>query len=250
MKSTLKRSFVCSVFALLLLSMPACKKEEPTTTNNTNTTAAAVADFTISGNNSYTFNTVTFTNASTNAATYSWDFGDGGTSTLKDPTHTYTASGTFTVTLRALNSAGTANVVTKTVVVIARPTSLKIVRITVTDMPFIDGNGAGWDSFNGPDVFYQLTDHATSSVLSSGNKINDVVQASLPLFWTYSTPYLIADLTKQYNVLLYDYDTPDPDDYIGGTGFLFSNLSTAVTYPTTLTSNYNGVYVSLEVQWQ
>ena len=249
MKSTLTLTFVCSVFALLLLSMPSCKKEETSTNNTNTTTAAAVADFTISGNNSYTFNTVTFTNNSSNAATYSWDFGDGGTSTLKDPTHSYTTSGTFTVTLRALNSAGTASVITKTVVVIARPTSLKIVKVTVTNMPFIDGNGAGWDSFNGPDVFYQLTNNA-GTVFSSGNKYNDVVSASLPLSWTYSTPYLITDLNIQYNIQLYDYDTPDPDDYIGGAGFLFSNLNSVVTYPTTVTSNYNGVYVSMQVQWQ
>ena len=31
--------------------------------------------------------------------TYSWDFGDGNTSTVKDPSHTYTTAGDYTVTL-------------------------------------------------------------------------------------------------------------------------------------------------------
>ncbi|TWO32959.1 PKD domain-containing protein [Seonamhaeicola sediminis] len=42
-----------------------------------------------------------------------WDFGDGNTSTLRDPQHTYTASGTYTVSLYAQNFCGTTETVTK-----------------------------------------------------------------------------------------------------------------------------------------
>lgn len=51
-------------------------------------------------------NTVNFTNASTDATTYSWDFGDGASSTLANPTHTYSTVGTYTVTLTATNACG------------------------------------------------------------------------------------------------------------------------------------------------
>lgn len=44
--------------------------------------------------------TVDFTNTSTNAFAYVWDFGDGTGSTDVNPQHTYTAAGTYTVTLR------------------------------------------------------------------------------------------------------------------------------------------------------
>ena len=50
--------------------------------------------------------TVTFTNASTGAASYSWTFGDGGTSSATNPSHTYTAAGTYTVALTAVNACG------------------------------------------------------------------------------------------------------------------------------------------------
>ncbi|MBB3699321.1 PKD domain-containing protein [Flammeovirga yaeyamensis] len=43
----------------------------------------------------------TFTNTSENATSYEWDFGDGNTSTEKNPSNTYEAGGDYTVTLTA-----------------------------------------------------------------------------------------------------------------------------------------------------
>ncbi len=50
--------------------------------------------------------TVNFTNQSSGAVTYLWNFGDGNTSTQQNPTHTYTAYGDYTVTLIAANASG------------------------------------------------------------------------------------------------------------------------------------------------
>ncbi|MEE9554990.1 MAG: PKD domain-containing protein [candidate division Zixibacteria bacterium] len=51
---------------------------------------------------------VSFSDLSTNApASWSWDFGDGGTSDLTNPTYVYQDAGTYTVTLTATNSYGT-----------------------------------------------------------------------------------------------------------------------------------------------
>lgn len=47
-------------------------------------------------------NVITFTNSSTNATTYAWDFGDNSTSTQQNPTHPY-LDGSYTVTLIAGN---------------------------------------------------------------------------------------------------------------------------------------------------
>jgi PKD repeat protein len=50
---------------------------------------------------------VNFTDLSTNAPTaWTWDFGDNATSDQRNPIHTYTTAGTYTVTLTATNAAG------------------------------------------------------------------------------------------------------------------------------------------------
>ncbi len=51
--------------------------------------------------------TVSFTDLTTNAPTaWSWNFGDGGTSTLQNPSHVYTTAGSYAVTLTASNACG------------------------------------------------------------------------------------------------------------------------------------------------
>ena len=50
-----------------------------------------------------TGDTVTFTNCSDNADSYLWEFADGTTSTEANPTHVFTATGSFSVTLTVTN---------------------------------------------------------------------------------------------------------------------------------------------------
>lgn len=66
--------------------------------------------------NPTTSETVNFTNTTTGAVSYLWDFGDGQTSTAQNPTHTYTSYGTFTVTMTATHANGCTATATLTVV--------------------------------------------------------------------------------------------------------------------------------------
>ena len=50
--------------------------------------------------------TVVFTNSSLNAVSYDWSFGDGGSSTAQNASHTYTAYGSYTVKLKTTNALG------------------------------------------------------------------------------------------------------------------------------------------------
>ena len=78
-----------------------------TTTNHILVNALPMVDFTATNINGCQPLTVRFTDNSqfTNASsTYLWGFGDGETSTEKDPNHIYTSSGTYTVTLTVFNA--------------------------------------------------------------------------------------------------------------------------------------------------
>lgn len=66
--------------------------------------AKPTADFTF--NNPQYGYTYDFTNISTGGTSYLWDFGDTGTSTDANPTHTYQFAGDYVVTLIATNDCG------------------------------------------------------------------------------------------------------------------------------------------------
>ena len=75
---------------------------------------------------SYTYSaedlTVTFTNASSGAESYSWDFGDGNTSTAESPVHTFAGAGTYLVVLTAV--AGTESVTDEQSITVSFATGL------------------------------------------------------------------------------------------------------------------------------
>ena len=71
------------------------------------TAAPPVTAFTASPTAGLAPLTVQFTDTSTGSPTsWSWTFGDGGTSTDQNPQHTYTTPGLYTVTLNATNEYG------------------------------------------------------------------------------------------------------------------------------------------------
>lgn len=81
---------------------------------------------------------VSFTNASGNATSYTWDFGDNSGSAQANPVHTYAQGGEFQVTLTAMNDCGIA-VYTETVNVelsgVADPDEMKY-RLSASPNPF------------------------------------------------------------------------------------------------------------------
>ena len=74
-----------TLFALVLLTVLSCKKND----DDSPSTDGVIAGFQYAISDSDPFE-VTFTNFSSNATSYSWDFGDGNSSTDESPTHTYT----------------------------------------------------------------------------------------------------------------------------------------------------------------
>ncbi len=143
---------------------------------NTNPPVAAFTGTPLSGNAPLT---VAFTDQSTNTPTsWSWTFGDGGTSTAQNPSYIYTTAGTYTVALTATNAYGS-NTLTKTGY------------ITVTTPPaqqcddFADGNITNWLNKTG-------TWTATGGYMK-GNSTTSNAKTTSP-FGSFTTATINADV--------------------------------------------------------
>ena len=96
------KKIILSTFLLMAIIVVSCEDDEATVEAPT-----ARFNYTVDADNGLLVN---FTNASLNADTYSWDFGDGESTTETSPSHTYAADGTYDVTLTATNSGGSNSV--------------------------------------------------------------------------------------------------------------------------------------------
>ncbi len=107
---------------------------------------------------------VSFASTSTNAASYQWDFGDGGTSTESDPSHTYGSTGDYQVTLTVMDNSGTSNMITKEVSVSDVPFSVGLLSNTAGKVWRLAGEGSYkvgsgpnmGDFWSGPDAAVTL----------------------------------------------------------------------------------------------
>lgn len=84
--------------------------------------SAPEADFTAAPTTGEAPLTVTFTDASQNEPTsWRWDFGDGETSTVQNPSHEYAVAGEYTVTLTAANEEGSDDIIKQGLIVVTPP---------------------------------------------------------------------------------------------------------------------------------
>ena len=127
--------------------------------------------------------TVHFTDTSTNAAIYHWDFGDGDTSNLAAPSHTYVNTTNFDVTYTALltvtSNEGCTDALSVDIVVHPKPTAQFTVNDTVGCQPlaaaFINNSNLAlnyiWDFGDGDtsnsaavNIFHTYTNTGVSTV--------------------------------------------------------------------------------------
>jgi gliding motility-associated-like protein len=106
-------------------------------------------------------NPVVFTDASLNATSWNWDFGDSHTSTLQNPVDSYATAGKYYITLTATNICGTSAIYTDSITVknCSKPVSyFTVFTDTVcmnTSVQFADS------SSNGPNVLNWIFQGAT-----------------------------------------------------------------------------------------
>lgn len=113
-----------------------------------------LADFSASSpTNCDDYNVFAFTNLSTGAVSFLWDFGDGSGSSLASPTHTYSAPGSYTVKLIATNSFGCQDIEIRNSLITILPNPLATIGVnqsstcdvnTVFQFSGSSANAASW----------------------------------------------------------------------------------------------------------
>jgi PKD repeat protein len=167
---TLKFGFM-ALLAGGFLFLTSCKDDSTTTTPAPTVTAAdPVASFSADKTTGATPLNVTFTNTSSDATKYEWDFGDGSSSTSDAPSHTFsntstTSARSFTVTLRALNAAGKSSTTSKTINVEAATKTLTKKEVIAAGPWKITGLKQ-FDGTTTTDVYFQMDDCGKDDIFS------------------------------------------------------------------------------------
>jgi PKD repeat protein len=120
---------------------------------------------------------------------YQWDFGDGGSSTLPNPMHTYTSPGSYEAGLEVLAANGCLNRTHKSIPVYVAPTvdfSWTIPPTACTNQPYPFLNSSGFDPLSNPSWEWNLNGESVSTEASpqitfavSGDQVIEL-EASIP----------------------------------------------------------------------
>ncbi|WP_292543303.1 PKD domain-containing protein [Methanoregula sp.] len=140
-----------------------------------------VADFMYSTANADITSPVQFTDTSTNIPQeWSWNFGDGSTSTEQSPSHTYASVGTYDVTLTIKNIKGTDTVV--------KPSAITKAHLAIPEPAFVANVTSGVSP-----CLIQFTDKSTGTVISRLWDFGDgTTSTSLnPVHWYAPGTYLV-----------------------------------------------------------
>lgn len=184
---------------------------------------------------------VVFTNKSTNADSYRWDFGDGKTSTEKNPTHRYNTLGVYKVSLTVKH--GSQQDTYQSVIEVKAPSTCMISGFTITKIPT---NNKYYQVQITDDYIISKTTYVWTNwfLLSSAN---------LPYTYTFNSPKTI-NINNTYVIRLYKYaGTGNPSDtQASGKGdwsasFSYSKLS---TYPETLSYSNSTAAITINFSWK
>ncbi len=245
----------------------------PTITINGTIVSVPQAAFSANSTSGAAPKTVAFTDSTTGGATaWNWDFGDGQTSTQQNPTHTYSASGIYNVTLNTSNAAGY-SVESKTsyITIISPPVANFAANVTSGGRPltvrFTDestGSPTSW-SWNFGDGQTSTSQNPVHTYTSSGtftvsltatnaaggdgetktgyinvNKIAPTITWATPSPITYGTPLSSTQLSASANVPgSFAYAQDVGDVYDAGT------VTLTTTFSPTDTTNYSTATASV-----
>lgn len=132
---------------------------------------------------------------------YLWDFGDGATSSVVNPTHRFIAQGEYLVSLTSLGKKEADNDVYTDII---RVGDRVLTTINITNLPTLNKNGDPWDAADGPDVQILFEDATTNTITYSTGIEEDVTLPATIVFT--STGSNIDLLPREWNIIIVDDD--------------------------------------------
>jgi PKD repeat protein len=194
---------------------------------------------------------VTFTNSDTHTTAYEWDFGDGGTSTSANPTHSYTSAGnSYTVTHIAKNLGGgvhytRSNYISTNATLVANfsgtPTS-GVAPLSVTFTDSSSGSPAAWNWSFG-DGTVSSTQNPTHSYTNAGTYSVrlDVTNPDGTTYLTKSNYISVSGVSAHYGIAIGGriYDTVS---LLGLSTVQMTLVNTTSSWSATTYTNSTGYY--------
>jgi PKD repeat protein len=173
---------------------------------------------------------VAFTDSSANSPTsWSWNFGDGSTSTAQNPTHVYTTPGTYTVSLTSTNGVGSniataTNYITVSAPVVTSPTNGG----TVTNSQYTGGVSTNlvWNSITGATDYKVFIDGNGIDTGSTNTTYTTTLTPGSHSFYVqgYNTVWGTSSNTNTFTVAAYPH-VPAPTIISPTNGTSYSPIS-------------------------
>lgn len=130
--------------------------------------------------------------------------------------------------------------------IILTPSSISVTKIEVLNFPSTDG-GAGWDLTSGADIIVEL-ENSSNTLLYSSPTYFENATPGLTYSFTPSSPIVLNNPTLQYTISLYDYDSTDPNDFMGG--YYFTPYQSSKPSVTTISATGNPLLFRIYYTYQ
>lgn len=131
---------------------------------------------------------VTFNNTSSFADSYQWTFGDGATSVMEDPSHTYNNTGVFTVSLTATAQGQCVSTITKTSLINIVPAPIALFSSAPGQNIAVEFKNADFtfsnNSQNGVSYEWDFGDGTSSTAFSPEHKYEETGDFRVTLYVT------------------------------------------------------------------
>ncbi len=227
--------------SIATITFIACKKEP------TGELTPVKANFTYSSKHNYAPAEFFFTNTSFYATSYSWDFGDGSVSTESEPTHTYSAAGTYTVKLVA-SANGKSNTITKSIDVFPSPSKVLLNEVVINYTNLTRPIGGNWDTDLGPDIYYKL--YVLNNEIYKSVTKSDVTKSSFPLNWISAPPIEWCSINSSDNdIVFWDDDGLAQHENMLAISLAAKDLP-GLNYPSQLTYKLNGNDIIIKLSYE